>query len=216
MYHLQQIFSDTAATSLATTIRQLQDVIIPSYSGHMTPSSLQASMSFITKSILQHFHLYQFLLTQPQTTDLTTLTVNVETADREPPSLEEGVEEEVWLKIKKIEELKAEFGKKMEEMEAIREQAVLQADANLGEVYEAQLADLADGPKKLSYQQVAGIVDALVKAHVDSSMVTLAHSLLQQNMELEFRVEQLEVTVASRKRRLSSPVRSSGNSSKNN
>lgn len=174
-------------------------------------------MSFITQSILQHFHLYQFLLTQPQATDLTSVVMAVETPDREPPSLEEGVEEEVWLKMKKVEELKVEFEKKIQDMEKIREQAVLQADANLGEVYSTQLADFADGPVKLSYQQV---VDALVGAHVDSSMVTLAHSLLQQNMELEFRVEQLEVMVAPRKgpegRKQSSPIKSSGNSPKNN
>ena len=153
-------------------------------------------MAFVTKSILQHFHLYQFLLTHPHATDLTTVEATVETPDREPPSLDEGVEEEAWLKMKKIEELKAEFEKKMEEMGLIREEAVSQAEANLRDVYKTQLGGLADGPKKISYQQVSDIVGALVTAHIDSSVVTLAHSLLQQNMELEFRVEQLEILAA--------------------
>lgn len=144
----------------------------------------------------------------------------METPDEEPPSLEEGVEEEVWIKMKKTEELKAEYHKKIEELDKMGEQAISQADADLEEVYRAQLADFGDGPKKVSHQQISDIVDALVKASVDSCTVTLTHSFLRQNLDLEFRIEQLEMLLApSRKEahsNLSSSLRSSGNSSKMN
>lgn len=202
-------------TSLLTVLQRFKDTIVPNYSSHLTPLSLQACTAYTTKSILQHFHLYQFLLTQPHTTDLTSVELAVETPGQEPPSLEEGVEGDLWLKMKKREDLKAEQEKKIEDLEKIGEQAVFQMDAKLEEAYKTQLADLADGPKKMSHQQISVIIDALVKAHIDSSMAALAHSLLVQSMELEFRVERLEVLLApSHKEVLSSSMKSSGNSSK--
>lgn len=102
----------------------------------------------------------------------------------------------MWSKMKKVEDLKAEHEKKIEDLVKIGEQAVSQMEANLEEVYKTQLADLADGPKKMSHQQISAIVDALVKAHTESYMVGLAHRLLVHNAELEFRVEQLEVLLA--------------------
>lgn len=124
----------------------------------------------------------------------------------------------MWLKMKKIENLKAEHEKRIEDLEKIGEEAVSQVEDSLEQVYKEQLADFADGPKKMSHQQISDIVDALVKAHLDSSMVSLAHSLLVQNAELEGRIEQLEVMlVPSRKEvqsNMSPAMRSSENSSK--
>jgi hypothetical protein len=212
-----------SAISLADVVRRLQVLVIPSYRDLMAPSTLRASLSFITDSILQHFHLYQFLLTQPQATDLTTVEVTVETPVKEQLSLQEAVEEAVWLKMKRLSELKAEFGKKMEEMELIREEAVSQADARLEKVYKTLIADLAGGPHKMSLQQVSRIVEILVKAHMDSCVVALAHSILLHNIELEFRIKRLEILAPppppSRTRskegrsNLSSPAKSSGMSS---
>ncbi len=124
-------------------------------------------------------------------------------------SLEEGVEEELWLKRQKIQDLREEYDKKIEELEKVEEGAKLHANVKLEELYKTLLMGFSDGPKPVSQEQLSSIVDTLTKAHADTAFVALTHEMLMQNVELEFRVGQLEVLAAT----TPTPT-SAGNSSK--
>lgn len=184
------------APSLLTTIQHFQDKIVPIYSRHLSSLYLQYSIEYITKSIFQHFHLYQFLLTRPQNTQLTSLHLGVETptiASEEVAGLHEAVAEDVWLKIKKWEELEAEYDKQIKQLESKQAEAQSLADANLEKAYKTQLAMFSDGPKKVSLEQLSVIINTLTKAHVESALVGVSQGVLdKQNVDLNFRLEQLE------------------------
>lgn len=179
--------------SLTTAIQQLHTKIIPCYSSILSASSLQTSLNYMTNSILQHFHLYQFLLTQPQIMDLTSLELEVETPPQDPLSLEDGTEEDVWLKMKIKQDQEAEYDKKMKELESTGAKAKSEADANLEKVH-TQLAGLLDGPIKLS--QLSDIIAVLIKAYVESAHVSLTQAMLKHSADMEFRMEQLETASA--------------------
>lgn len=179
-----------ADQTLAKVIQQLQGQIIPTYSNYLSPTSLRYSVEYITTSILQHFHLYQFLLTYTQTTDLTTLEVPVETPVKSPPCLQDAVTEDVWLNWKKKEEMEAEYEKTLKELEETGEEAKLLADMNLKMVCETQLADISNQP--VSKERLADIVEALLKAHMDLARVPIEQILLKQDVDMDYRLDQME------------------------
>lgn len=187
------LISRNTELTLTTAIQQLQTKIVPSYSSSLSAQSLQMSLNYMTNSVLQHFHLYQFLLTRPQMLDLTSLELEVETPPQDPLSLEEGTEEDVWLKMKIKQDLGVEYDKRIKELEATGEKAKSEADANL-EKAQTQLAGLLDGPIKLS--QLSDVVAMLVKAYVESAHVSLTQAMLKHSVDMEFRMEQLEAVSA--------------------
>ena len=174
------------------TIQQLQDVIVPEYSKYLPPHTLLVSMEFIVKSILQHFHLYHFLLTQPQNTDLSTVTLTVDIPDNNFPSLSEGVEQDIWLKAKRKDEIESAYGARSKELEMTGEQNASRARTDLDLICKQALATFSDGPRKMSLEQVSAIISELIKAHIDASLVTVTHSLQKQDLDLDYRLEQLE------------------------
>lgn len=182
----------STAPSMLEIIQQLQDIIVPQYSSYLPSRALCICMEFIIKSILQHFHLYHFLLTQPQTTDLTTLNLHVDTADNDIPSLHEGVEQDLWLKEKRKLEIESAYEAKSKELETTGAQSASRARADLDLVCEQALAAFSDGPRKMSLEQVSAIVSELIKAHIGASLVTISHSLQKQYLDLDYRLEQLE------------------------
>lgn len=117
----------------------------------------------------------------------------METPEKSLLNLQEAVTEEAWLKMKKKEELEAEYEKRIKQLEVMEAEAKSLADANLEEVYRTQLADFTVGPKKVSEEQLSSIVDTLLQAHMEDSMVAVSKSLFRQNVDLNFRLEQLEL-----------------------
>ena len=177
-------------------IQQIQNEIVPKYSNHLSFHALITSLDFIIKSVLQHLHLYHLLLTQPQVTDLTTVDLHMDTPAGDLPSLQDGVEETIWLKAKMREEIESEYDSKAKQLEEVWKQATSQAEADLQSVYDLQLASLSEEPRKMSVKQVSSIISALVKAHMEVSAVTIHQSLLKQSLDLERRLEQLEASTA--------------------
>ncbi len=177
-------------------IQQLQNELIPKYSSHLSSRTLLTSVNFITKSVLQHLHLYHFLLTQPQITNLTTLDLQVDTPPSDIPSLQDGVEQDLWLKMKAKQEIELEYDVKVKAMEEDRLRAISEAEAKLSQTYESLLDSLSKGPVKMSLEEIAHIISGLIKAHIDSSLVTISQSLLRQSVDLDYRLEQLEALAA--------------------
>ena len=201
---------------MVTVIEQLQGAIIPKYTSYLSSDILLKSVDFIIKSCLQHFHLYHFLLTQPQTTDLTTVDLYIDAPTVDPPSLQDGVEEKQWLKIKKKQEIDLEYKAKVEQFEVAVSQATSQAEANLELAYKEQLTSLPGGSTKVSEENAATIISTLIKAHLDASSVSVSQCLQKQGMDLEYRLEQLEVVAPPPpEHKEATPRGSSRNSSRN-
>lgn len=196
---------------MQSAIHQLQSETIPTYSNILSPPFLTYAVDYVTKSIFQHFHLYQFLLTQPQITDLTQLEQTVETPTKDKPaSLHEGVAEDMWLKLKRKQNLEADYELRLKELDAIDAEAKSQADDNLEQVYKTQLALFSDGPRRVSPGELSDMVDALAKAHAEAAAVIVSQSLLRQNVEMDFRLQQLELfSSTGQKENITTSIRSS-------
>ena len=124
--------------------------------------------------------------------DLTSLELEVETPTQDPLSLEDGTEEDAWLKMKIKQDLEAEYDKKIKELESTGAKEKSEADANL-EKAQTQLAGLLEEPIKLS--QLPDIIAMLVKAHVESTHVSLMQAILKHSVDMDFRMEQIEAAL---------------------
>ena len=186
-------YSLYAVPSMLSIIQHFKDVTIPNFSSHLSPSSLHNAVKYITESVFQHFHLYQFLLTQPQVTDTTTLERAVETLVEDPLDLSEGIIEETWIKTKKKNDLEAEYDRRVKELEVAGTKETELADANLQHLYETLLTNFTNGPQKVSPEDLSGIVDTLMKAHIESAQVMISQHLLKKNLDFSLKLDQLEL-----------------------
>lgn len=183
----------TVGTSLLTALKSFKDMIIPTYSSCFSHDSFVDLVDYTRKTIFQHFHLYQFVLTQPQTVDITTVELDVEVPERNLVSLKEGIPKDDWLRIKKKREIEEEYEKKLKELEISEQSAVLQAAANLEEVYQTQLEQFTDrGTKMILPEELSVIVSNLAEAHIEPTQVAMSHGLMKQEIDLTFRLDHLE------------------------
>ena len=188
------------APSMTTALQRLQQDIILEHHKHMSPSSFKLLMQFVTESVFQHFHLYQFLLTRPQTTDLTTLDLSVETtAGQSFLGLHEATTEEAWFKAKREEELKWSMNNVLEHLEAAEIDEKCEAEDNLEEAYKTLLADFSSGPKKVPIEQLSSIIETLVEAYVKCSIIPISQQLTRQDINTCFELERLELLAAHNK-----------------
>ena len=152
-----------------------------------------------------------------QLADLKSLDLAVEVPFPPPVSLQEAEEEESWQKKKKIQSLKLEYNKKIQELEKMRCEAQSQADSHLEDVYRMHFCDDSGNPKLVSPDFLPEIADVLMQAYVESLLVNIMQDILRQDTDLEFRVEHLELlSVGLPPREAQSTSASSGDSRKMN
>ncbi len=123
--------------------------------------------------------------------DITALQLQVDIPSI-PQDLNDGIPEDIWLEMKKRDELKEKHDKRMKELQALETEAIAQADADLKQAYISQLAHFSNGPVKMSPEDYADMVKVLTQAHLEYTRVVLSQSLFKQNLELDFRLSQIE------------------------
>ena len=133
--------------------------------------------------------------------NITTVELDIEVPEKNLLSLKEGMLEDDWVKIKKKQQLEEEYKMKLKELEMSEEMAMLQAAANLEKVYQTQLEQFTDREKKKKIlpEDLSSIVCNLAEAHSESAQVIISKGLLKQEIELTFRLDQLDYLSMQRK-----------------
>lgn len=199
--------------SLLTALKKFKDVIIPTYSSCFSHDSFLDHVKYTKETIFQHFYLYQFVLTQPQMADTATIELDVEIPERNILSLEEGIPKDDWTRMKKQQELEEEYEKKRMELETSETSAMLQVEEKLKEVYKTQLEKFTDGgPQKIAPEELSIIVSNMAEAHIGSTQVMMSQGLLKQEVDLTFRLDQLELLSTQQKENTSAKSKSASTS----
>ena len=199
---------DQQLPTLSQAHKQFEACLIPHYSSKITPDNFLEAVEYIKDTIFQHFHLYQFLLTQEQPKDVTTLHLPIEALPSEPTPLAQGIEEEEWLKREGIERLEAEHAQKEKEMIDCHTETERELQEKLEEAYQIELAKIKGGAgegKLMTPNEVSEIIGTLLTARVELMTSTVTHALQRQALAMEARLEKMEmISAKSSKQSLSS------------
>ena len=183
--------SDTCTEpTLSNAVKQFQGIIQTSDT-HLSKEYLLLVVRYITQSLLQHFHLYQYCLSTEQPLDLTILKVNVETADS-PQPLANSTTLLEYERQKRIRELEAVYTEKDQLFTGERELALQQEDEMLKESYKTQFTKLEDAPH-LAESDVVEVIDSLAKAHTHAMFTAVSQEVKKQALDMEFHVDKLNV-----------------------
>ena len=175
-------------TNLATVAKQFKDTALH-YSSRMSHSTLLFTISYITETLFQHHHLYQFLLTQEQPVDLTLLDVTIETAII-PQSLSCGISAEEWERKERVGELENAHVTKEKEHAEKRELVLQQEKLKLQKAYHTQLTKMTPD---ISEEEVSEVIDSLAKTHLESTMTSISQEIKKQELDVDFQVQRLEI-----------------------
>lgn len=189
--------NDQELPTLSQASKHFETSLIPHYSSKITPDNFQDAVEYIKESIFQHFHLYQFLLTQEQPKDVTTVHLPIEVLPCESTPLAQGIEEEEWQKRERVEILKAEHAQREREMIDSHRKAETELQEKLKEAYQVELAKIDGGENKLmTPEEVSDIIGTLLTAHMEVLTSTFTHALQRQTLAIETRLEKMEVISA--------------------
>lgn len=191
--------SDQGLPELSQVCKQFETSLVPHYSSKMTPDNFQDAVEYIKETVLQHFCLYQFLLTQEQSKDVTTLQLPIEVLPTEFTPLAQGMEEEIWQKREKVEQLKAEHAQKEKEMIESQTKTEIEVQERLKEAYLVELAKIEGGggeSKLVTPEEVSEIIGTLLTAHMEVLTSTVSHALQRQALAVEARLEKMEIVSA--------------------
>lgn len=177
---------------------QFETSLVPHYSSKMTPDNFLDAVKYIKKTVFQHLGLYQFLLTQEQSKDVTTVHLPIEVLPSEFTPLAQGIEEEQWKKREKMEQLKAEHAQKEKEMSDSHTKAKIEVEEKLKEAYEMELAKIegGGGSKLMTPEEVSEVIGTLLTAHMEVLTSTVTHALQRQALAIEARLEKMEIISA--------------------
>jgi hypothetical protein len=191
--------TDQGLPALSQVCKQFDTYLIPHYSSKMTPDNFLDAIEYIKETVLQHFCLYQCLLTQEQSKDVTTLHLPIEVLPSESIPLAQGMEEEQWKKREKMEQLKAEHAKKEKEMIESHTNTEIEVQEKLKEAYLVELAKIEAGGesgKLVTSEEVSEIIGTLLTAHMEVLTSTVTHALQRQALAMEARLEKMEAISA--------------------
>ena len=176
--------------TLSQALKEFENCL-PLYSTKMTPHNFSEAVEYVKETIFQHFHLYQFLLTQEQPKDLTVLNLPIEVLPTDPTPLVQGTEEGEWNRREMIAQLEAEHGQK--EREVIESYTKSQGELKdkLEEAYQTELAKIED--KLTTPDEVARVIESLVATHMELMTLTVEHSLQRHTLALETKLERMEM-----------------------
>lgn len=162
--------------------------LVQSYSSKLSHTSLLTSVNYISDTLLQHFHLYQYTLLEDQPLDQKVANLSIETIEI-PQPLSGGVTEAEWERREGIEKLEAACAvekKKLLEAQAV---ALKEESARLEEIYKAQLSKLQEA--EMTEQEVSEVIDSLASAHVESARSTILQEMKKHELDVGFQVKRL-------------------------
>ena len=179
---------------LSQVVEQFDACVIPSYRSKIVEHNLQEAADYIRETVFHHFHLYQFLLSQEQPINLETLCLPIDVVPSNLVPLAEGIEEEEWLKREKVKKLEEENALKEKELLDSHTKVQTELENKLKEVYKTELAKIDEGESKsMTPDEVTGVIESLVTAHMELMTSSVTHALQKQEMALNSRLHKMEI-----------------------
>ena len=190
--------NDQQLPVLSQVYKQFETSLVPHYNSKITPDNFPDAVEYIKETVFQHFHLYQFLLTQEQPIDVTIVHLPIEVPPSETTPLAQGIEEEQWQKREQVEQLTAEHAQREKELIDSHTKAEIEAQEKLREAYQVELAKIEGGGegKLVTPEEVSEIIGTLLTAHMEVLTSTVTHALQRQALAIEARLEKMEVISA--------------------
>ena len=180
----------TSTSSLSAVMKQFQE-IIQTTDRRLSEAYLLLAVSYITQSLFQHYHLYQFLLCEEQPLELTLLDASVEVADC-PQPLCGGLTEQEYERREKIKVLQAAHMKKEQEYLSERQLALQEEEEKLTEAYTSQFTKLQDS-SHLVESDVTDVINSLATAHMHSVLTTVTQDVKKQGLDIGLKVDRLGI-----------------------
>ncbi len=188
--YLLTILESSSDVSLSEVHKKFKTIILE-YSNKLRRTHILSSVTFIRDTVLRHFRLYHYLLTQEQPQDLTTLKLDFP-SPLSPLPLKDAQQEQEWRRTERIATLKSEQVKAEKELMVAIESASKEEENLLQNAYEMQLSKMA-GQTEIREDVVRSLVESLATAHLQSTKVNLSQTLQRQTMLLKMKTEQLEL-----------------------
>lgn len=193
----EQFQGSQALPSLPQALKQFETSLVPHYIIKMTDYNFLEAVGYIKETIFQHFHLYQFVLTQEQPIDLATLYLPIEVLPIDQPTpLAQGMPEEEWNRKEKVGQLEVQHTLRERELTESQRKTEVQLEDKLKEVYEMELSKIkgaeAEG-KLMTPEEVAQVVESLLTAHVELASSTVTHAMQRNALALNARMERIEM-----------------------
>ena len=180
----------TSASGLSAVVKQFQE-IIRTTERKLAEAYLLLAVSYITQSLFQHYHLYQFLLCEEQPLELTSLEASVEVADC-PQPLCGGLTKLEYERREKIKALEAAHLEKEQEYLSERQLALQEEEEKLTEAYTSQFTKLQDS-SHLVESDVTDVINSLATVHMHSVLTTVTQDVKKQGLDIGFKVDKLGI-----------------------
>lgn len=179
--------------SLGNTVEVFKDSLFAS------PVPLTQTLSFhvlsyITQNILQHFHLYHFLMNQQQEETVTSLDLSVLTAGKSPPPLRNGMDLNKWEKKERVREVEMKYMMKERAVLEMRESLIKKEIKNIEEVERLIFTELQSKCcTGLTENEIVTMTNTITEAHINHLLSSLVHQMAQQEGCVGVMVDSLAV-----------------------
>ena len=165
---------------------------MPRYCDSFSHTRFHDLVQYISKTIFQHIHLYQYVLTEEQPADILTVQTRVEAPDEEVAGLSEGVQERQFMKQKIFQELTDNCDSRLKEIEERGKAAMSRAREHSHRIYEADSIGNPHRRKVMSPERLSSILSTVVEATVEPTSLVLSEALEIQDAGLNLRLQKME------------------------
>lgn len=171
---------------------RFKEDIVPNYCHSFSHAKFQDLTKYITTTVFQHVHLYQFILTEDQPADVIRLQKAVEVPKDNLQSLTDGIQEKQLMKTLIFQELQNNYEKRLKELEEMGLEAMEKAKKNLKKVYTAECTGIPHHRKMISAEVVSSLLSSVVATYVEPTILALSQRLQRQETDMKFRLDKME------------------------
>lgn len=157
---------------------------------HLTPIAVTIAVGYVNTTLMQHLHLYSYLVTDGQELDHTELTYTV-CPSCDVPALREGVTEAEWEVRERVSKVIAKYDKIREEFESQKLENKEISKECMEKFHAQLLRSFPDGvaPDTESLQTA---IDALLEGHAKLTENDLLQHIRDTELEANFKIEKTE------------------------
>jgi len=177
---------------LPKVLLSFKEVIVPNYCNSFSHARFPDLVQYISKTIFQHIHLYQYVLTEEQPADILTARTKVEVPDEEVASLSDGLQERQFIKQKIIQELTESCESRLKEIKESGKAAMSRAKAFQQRIYEADSTGNPNRRKLMPFERLSSILSIVVEAAIEPTSLAISEALQKQDAIFNLRLQKIE------------------------
>ena len=167
---------------------------IHSLAPQLPPSSAVHATRYTAHTLLQHFHLYFYLLNNTQDEDVTKVTLPVHTPQVLLP-LSDSVPAGEWKRREKIRKVEEQYSNMQKEEEDKRESELSGEKTKKQEILELAETALSQSSEGVREEEVGKVIDSVAAVHRESLLSSLTHHMRLQEVRVGEYVERVGMDV---------------------